>query len=103
VRISARLSAYSLIFGLAAGCGSGESTDNPATPTMPGGNILRIAYEREIDVLNAYTSQMLVDISFSMVEGLITTNGTRKTDSDRRKRPRHAQRKWHDRHDLAVA
>jgi peptide/nickel transport system substrate-binding protein len=74
VRISARLSAYSLIFGLAAGCGSGESTDNPATPTMPGGNILRIAYEREIDVLNAYTSQMLVDISFSMVEGLITTN-----------------------------
>ena len=41
---------------------------------MPGGNILRVAYDREIDVLNAYTSQMLVDISFSMVEGLITTN-----------------------------
>ncbi len=36
--------------------------------------ILRVAYEREIDVLNAYTSQMLVDIAFSMVEGLVTTN-----------------------------
>ena len=35
---------------------------------------MRVAYEREIDVLNAYTSQMLVDITFSMVEGLITTN-----------------------------
>ncbi len=56
-----------LTFGLAAGCGSGESTDNSTTPTMPGGNILRIAYEREIDVLNAFTSQMLVDISFLIV------------------------------------
>jgi peptide/nickel transport system substrate-binding protein len=74
VRINARLSAFLLFCGLAAGCGSGESTDNSATPTMPDGNILRIAYEREIDVLNAYTSQMLVDISFSMVEGLVTTN-----------------------------
>ena len=36
--------------------------------------ILRVAYEREIDVLNAFTSQNLVDIHFSMVEGLITTD-----------------------------
>ncbi len=36
--------------------------------------ILRIAYDREIDVLNPFTSQNLVDISFSMIEGLITTN-----------------------------
>lgn len=35
---------------------------------------MRIAYEREIDVLNAFTSQNLVDIAFSMVEGLITTD-----------------------------
>ena len=35
---------------------------------------LRVAYEREIDVLNAFTSQMLVDVHFSMVEGLITTD-----------------------------
>ncbi len=34
---------------------------------MPDGNILRIAYEREIDVLNAFTSQMLVNISFRSV------------------------------------
>lgn len=36
--------------------------------------ILRVAYDREIDVLNVFTSQNLVDISFSMVEGLVTTN-----------------------------
>jgi peptide/nickel transport system substrate-binding protein len=36
--------------------------------------ILRVAYEREIDVLNAFTSQNLVDIAFSMVEGLITAD-----------------------------
>jgi len=38
------------------------------------GNILRVAYDREIDVLNAFTSQNLVDIQFSMVEGLVTTD-----------------------------
>ena len=61
-------------FSLAA-CG-GDSTEPTTSP--PGDSdrkILRVAYEREIDVLNAYTSQMLVDIQFSMVEGLITTNG----------------------------
>src|SRR5262249_2391027 len=36
--------------------------------------ILRVAYDREIDVLNPFTSQNLVDISFSMIEGLITTD-----------------------------
>ena len=36
--------------------------------------ILRIAYGREIDVLNAFTSQNLCDIEFAMVEGLITTD-----------------------------
>ncbi len=39
-----------------------------------GRRILRVAYDREIDVLNVFTSQNLVDISFSMVEGLVTTN-----------------------------
>lgn len=55
---------------LLIGCGQ-ESSDGPVADSD---NILRIAYEREIDVLNAYTSQMLVDIQFSMVEGLVTTN-----------------------------
>jgi peptide/nickel transport system substrate-binding protein len=42
--------------------------------SVDGRKILRIAYERELDVLNAFTSQMLVDVHFSMVEGLVTTN-----------------------------
>ena len=62
------------LLGLVAACSSGESPDNSRSSATPGRNILRIAYEREIDVLNAYTSQMLVDISFSMVEGLVTTD-----------------------------
>jgi peptide/nickel transport system substrate-binding protein len=37
-------------------------------------NVLRVAYDREIDVLNPFTSQNLVDISFSMIEGLVTTD-----------------------------
>jgi peptide/nickel transport system substrate-binding protein len=55
---------------LLAGCGP---ADDRVTADA-GRRILRVAYEREIDVLNAYTSQNLVDIQFSMVEGLVTTN-----------------------------
>ncbi|MBX7186867.1 MAG: peptide ABC transporter substrate-binding protein [Vicinamibacteria bacterium] len=53
-----------------AGC----STSGASSPQGGGGRILRVAYDREIDVLNVFTSQNLVDISFSMVEGLVTTN-----------------------------
>ncbi len=53
----------------AFGCRSGATA-----PTESGHRILRVAYDREIDVLNPFTSQNLVDISFSMIEGLITTN-----------------------------
>ena len=49
-----------------AGCAGGTADS--------GRSILRIAYDREIDVLNPYTSQNLVDISFSMIEGLVTTD-----------------------------
>ena len=61
----------SALLGAVAGCG-GEagSGGGPAAE----GNILRVAYDREIDVLNAFTSQNLVDIQFSMVEGLVTTD-----------------------------
>ena len=46
-----------------------------AVVTEEGGKkILRVAYTREIDVLNAFTSQNLCDIEFTMVEGLILTN-----------------------------
>ena len=37
-----------------------------------------MAYEREIDVLNPFTSQNLVDISFSMIEGLVTTDENKR-------------------------
>lgn len=53
-----------------AGCSTGRGS----SPASGGGRILRVAYDREIDVLNLFTSQNLVDISFSMVEGLVTTN-----------------------------
>ncbi|MGI9625799.1 MAG: ABC transporter substrate-binding protein [Longimicrobiales bacterium] len=56
---------------LSLGCGGDGSSGGGAED---GRTILRVAYDREIDVLNAFTSQNLVDIQFSMVEGLITTN-----------------------------
>lgn len=53
-------------------CAGGDARDPLAS--ADGRKILRVAYEREVDVLNAFTSQMLVDIHFSMVEGLVTTD-----------------------------
>jgi len=64
--------AIALICGLGA-CG-GEGGGRSALTSPDGRQILRVAYDREIDVLNALTSQNLVDIQFSMVEGLVTTN-----------------------------
>jgi peptide/nickel transport system substrate-binding protein len=56
-----------LVFLLAAAaCSRADSAPKKKT--------LRVAYEREIDVLNPFTSQNLVDISFSMIEGLVTTD-----------------------------
>ena len=52
------------------GCSPGRGSSDERS----GRRILRVAYDREIDVLNVFTSQNLVDISFSMVEGLVTTN-----------------------------
>jgi peptide/nickel transport system substrate-binding protein len=63
------LLALGFLAGL-VGCSAGSRGAN-----VDGGRrILRVAYDREIDVLNVFTSQNLVDISFSMVEGLVTTN-----------------------------
>ena len=58
---------------LAAGCGA-EPPGGGASDAGGAPKILRVAYDREVDVLNAFTSQNLVDIQFSMVEGLVTTN-----------------------------
>jgi len=60
-----------------AGCAPGEPSGTAGGPpalSPDGRRILRVAYDREIDVLNALTSQNLVDIQFSMVEGLVTTD-----------------------------
>lgn len=54
-----------------AACSSGG---DHAGATVDGRRILRVAYDREIDVLNPLTSQNLVDIQFSMMEGLVTTD-----------------------------
>ncbi len=68
-----RAAAGTVIGLLALGCGQpepGAAADSAARARK----ILRVAYNREIDVLNAFTSQMLIDIHLSMVEGLITTD-----------------------------
>jgi peptide/nickel transport system substrate-binding protein len=45
-----------------------------SSPASDGRRILRVAYDREIDVLNPLTSQNLADIQSSMMEGLVTTD-----------------------------
>ena len=60
-------------WALAACAGDRPPSVGSAAATTDDG-ILRVAYTREIDVLNPFTSQNLVDIQFSMVEGLVTTN-----------------------------
>jgi peptide/nickel transport system substrate-binding protein len=80
VPAKARAMASVLMATVPLACGSGDSNggveSGAATADAPveGRRILRVAYNREIDVLNAFTSQNLVDIEFSMVEGLITTD-----------------------------
>lgn len=60
----------------AVGCGGGDQEGAGGAPgiSADGRRILRVAYDREIDVLNPLTSQNLVDIQFSMMEGLVTTD-----------------------------
>jgi peptide/nickel transport system substrate-binding protein len=49
-----------------------------AAPEQPGADsgkkILYVAYDRELDVLNPFTSQMLCDLQHNVNEGLIITN-----------------------------
>jgi peptide/nickel transport system substrate-binding protein len=68
---SALAAGVTLVLGIAA---AGCAGRDPAAGARSGRKILRVAYEREIDVLNPFTSQNLVDISFSMIEGLVTTD-----------------------------
>jgi peptide/nickel transport system substrate-binding protein len=50
------------------------ATEAPVVVKPAEKKILRVAYTREIDVLNPFTSQMLCDIEFTMMEGLIQNN-----------------------------
>ena len=63
--------ALALSIAALSGCGGGRAGGSGGSD---GRKILRVAYDREIDVLNPFTSQNLVDISFSMIEGLVTTD-----------------------------
>jgi peptide/nickel transport system substrate-binding protein len=85
VRIRSRVVGWVVVAAVAA-CGGGEGGAPGAGDAALGGPglapdgraILRVAYDREIDVLNAFTSQNLVDIQFSMVEGLVTTDAANR-------------------------
>ncbi len=63
-----------LVAAVTAGACVSGADDAGAGGAAAGRRILRVAYEREIDVLNPFTSQNLVDIQFSMAEGLVTTD-----------------------------
>jgi peptide/nickel transport system substrate-binding protein len=68
------LTAFHAFLTLTGCVREGEERGAGARQEAEGRKILRVAYEREVDVLNALTSQNLVDIAFSMVEGLVTTD-----------------------------
>ena len=48
--------------------------EEAAAAPAAGSKVLRVAYDAEIDTLNALTSQTLTDIEITMVEGLIMSN-----------------------------
>jgi peptide/nickel transport system substrate-binding protein len=66
--------ALTLTLGVGVACGGPDGGRGSRLDSPDGRKVLRVAYNREIDVLNALTSQNLVDIQFSMVEGLVTTD-----------------------------
>ena len=68
-----RLGTLALVCLTIATCGGPEHGQG-GSAAGEGRTILRVAYDREIDVLNPFTSQNLVDIEFSMMEGLVTTD-----------------------------
>ncbi len=64
------LSACAAPVAAPAAAPAGEAAAAPAA----GSKVLRVAYDAEIDTLNALTSQTLTDIEITMVEGLIMSN-----------------------------
>jgi peptide/nickel transport system substrate-binding protein len=85
MRLRQWFSALSVIVAMAvlAACGAAtpqapaaQSTSAPADAPAASGDpkILRVAYGGEIDTLNPFTSQFLIDIHLTMLEGLIVSN-----------------------------
>lgn len=62
--------------GAAPQAPAAQSTSAPADAPAASGDpkILRVAYGGEIDTLNPFTSQFLIDIHLTMLEGLIVSN-----------------------------
>ncbi len=63
---------FSCTFGTLFAAGQKESTS--VQTTNDGKKILYVAYDRELDLLNPFTSQMLCDPEYNVTEGLIFTN-----------------------------
>lgn len=62
-----------VVGGVFAG-GQSEASPKAKTEAEDGKKILYVAYDREIDVLNPFTSQMLADLQHNVSEGLVITN-----------------------------
>lgn len=71
--VAALLLSTLIVSSIFAGGGS-EDAGRTEETTADGRKILYIAYDREIDVLNPFTSQMLCDLQHNVSEGLIITN-----------------------------
>jgi peptide/nickel transport system substrate-binding protein len=64
-----------LILGACAAPVAAPTAPEAAAPAAAEGpKVLRVAYDAEVDTLNALTSQNLTDIEITMVEGLIMSN-----------------------------
>lgn len=71
---------FTLVAILLLGCtfgtlfASGQQEPVSVKKTDGGKKILYVAYDRELDLLNPFTSQMLCDVEYNVSEGLIFTN-----------------------------
>ena len=64
-----------LLAGMAMGLyAGGQSDSSQAVEREEAKKILYVAYDRELDVLNPFTSQMLCDLQHNVSEGLVITN-----------------------------
>jgi peptide/nickel transport system substrate-binding protein len=72
--ITAALLFVTIIGGAYAGGQGEQETTATAAQAEDGNKILYVAYDRELDVFNPFTSQMLCDLQHNVSEGLVITN-----------------------------